>query len=118
MIEKQNPLRSAKHRKIVASLCCVRCEKSAPSQCAHRNEGKGFSIKACDSQTFPLCLVCHWVIDQSGTYPKNLRREVEQLFVENTRDDLIRRGQWLTEVEAAYQKIKQREGSACTATAN
>lgn len=105
MIQKSNPIRSVKHRRLVASLPCCMCGMEGFTQAAHRNEGKGMSIKACDSQTFPLCVYCHAFIDQGGKLDKASRRALELSYVNKTRDLLIRRSQWPDEFETAYQKI-------------
>jgi hypothetical protein len=95
-------LRSEKHRRNVASLDCVVCGRQGPSQCAHANFGKGLSLKACDSQTFAACPQCHQFHDQSGIN-RDKRRQLEALYVERTRAELIARGLWTPQLEAAYQ---------------
>jgi len=104
MIEKSRPLRSEKHRRLVASMPCGLCGAEPPSQAAHSNYGKGLSIKACDSQVFPLCLKCHFQLDQSGQIPREERRKRERELVDRTRHQLQIFEQWTDEVEEAYQK--------------
>lgn len=105
MLTKLNYFRSEKHRKNVASLPCIACGIEGSTQAAHRNFGKGFSLKSCDSQMMPLCFSCHSEIDQGGNLDRDTRRTIELAFVKATRQVLINRNQWSPEVEAAYQKI-------------
>lgn len=109
MIEKENVLRSEKHRRIVAQLPCASCKTEGQSQAAHRNEGKGGAIKACDSQIFPMCHHCHTLLDQSGKLKKGIRRAFEKRLVDETRSELQARGQWADAVEAAFVKVRTRE---------
>lgn len=109
MIEKENVLRSEKHRRIVASMPCASCKAEGQSQAAHRNFGKGLGIKACDSQTFPQCPRCHTLLDQSGGLKKAIRRAFEKRLVDETRAELQARGQWADAVEAAFVKVRTRE---------
>lgn len=95
-------LRSEKHRKNVASLDCVVCGKSGPSQCAHINFSKAMGMKACDSVTFPACVRCHSMHDQGGV-PKAERRQLEWEYVDKTRAELLARNLWPASVEMYYQ---------------
>lgn len=55
-------MRDAKRLEAIRKLPCIKCGLPAPSQAAHSNfgeDGKGRSIKACDSKTIPLCINCH-----------------------------------------------------------
>lgn len=59
-------MRDAKRLAEVRKLPCMRCGAPAPSQAAHSNsskDGKGRSIKACDSKTVSLCFSCHHLFD-------------------------------------------------------
>ena len=113
MIEKSRPLRSEKHRRLVASMPCGLCGAEPPSQAAHSNYGKGLSIKACDSQVFPLCLKCHFQLDQSGQIPREKRRKRERELVDRTRHQLQIFEQWTDEVEEAYQRADKYKGEVC-----
>lgn len=104
MIEKSRPLRSEKHRRLVASMPCCECGLEGHSQAAHANYGKGLAIKACDSQIFPLCQFCHEWLDRSGELTREGRRMRERLAVNATRERLQIFGQWTDEVEEAYQR--------------
>lgn len=105
MIFKAKPWRSEKQRRLVASLACIDCEAEGMTQAAHRNEGKGMGIKACDSQLMALCHRCHSFIDQGGKLDKETRRYVELAYVKATRQKLISLNLWSEEAEAAYKKI-------------
>lgn len=105
MIFKSRPYRSEKHRRLIASLPCIACGLEGFTQAAHRNEGKGLAIKACDSQMMPLCYRCHSDIDQGGKMDRETRRTIELAYVKATRQTLINRNLWSEEVEAAFQKI-------------
>lgn len=105
MFLKATPWRCVTHRKNVAALACVNCGAEGMTQAAHRNEGKGMAIKACDSQLMALCWRCHSAVDQGGKYSKATRREMERGFVDLTRERLIARGQWPIAAERAYEKV-------------
>lgn len=112
MIEKSRPLRSRKHLMDVASMPCIKCGIDGYTQAAHTNFGKGMGIKACDSQTFPLCVYCHTWLDQSGKLNKDERRNLERSYVIKTRQKMINSCKWMPVVEAAFQKIHKTNGEA------
>ena len=94
--------RSEKHRRNVAAIGCLHCGKDA--QCAHANFGKGLALKACDTQTFPLCPEWHALHDSGAMYgSKEARWAQEVVYVDRTRAELISRGQWTPEIEEAYR---------------
>jgi hypothetical protein len=102
-VPKESTLfRSLAHRKNVAALPCMACQRSG-CQAAHANYGKGGALKVCDSLTFPLCPDCHREHDQGGI-PKQVRRRREVAYVYRTRDALIARGLWSPAVEEAFQR--------------
>jgi len=103
MFAKPSRLRSARHRRHVAALACVCCGRDGLSQCAHANFGKGFALKACDSQTFPLCPGCHRQHDTGGM-PRAERWKREWEYADATRALLIQCGQWSPEIEQHYQR--------------
>ena len=74
------------------------------TQAAHRNEGKGMAVKACDSQIMALCIDCHTAIDQGGRIAKETRREVEKAYVKATRAKLIQADKWSFDAELAYNR--------------
>jgi hypothetical protein len=113
MIEKSRPLRSEKHRRLVASMPCYECETESGIQAAHANFGKGMAIKACDSQTFPLCQTCHQWLDQGGELNKEERRNYERAAVDGTRRLFRALGQWTDQVEEAYQRADKYKGEIC-----
>jgi hypothetical protein len=102
---KLSPWRSEKHRRIVASMPCLSCGLEGSTQCAHRNAGKGLGMKACDSQTFPLCVRCHSALDQGGKMDRETRRALELEYVSITRKILKARKWWSADAESAYQKV-------------
>lgn len=103
MFPKLTRLRSEQHRRNVSQLACVCCGRPGPSQVAHANFGKGMGIKACDSQTFPMCPDCHRHHDTGGI-PKETRRKLEVIYVDRCRAELIARSLWTPDVEAAYRR--------------
>lgn len=103
MFPKISRLRSEKHRRNVSQLACVCCGREGPSQVAHANFGKGMGLKACDTQTFPMCPDCHRHHDTSGI-PKEKRRQLEVVYVDRTRAELISRSLWTPEIEEAYRR--------------
>ena len=113
MIEKSRPLRSEKHRKLVASMPCRFCNAEIGVQAAHANFGKGMGIKACDSQIFPLCHFCHEWLDRSGKLTREGRRMRERLAVDSTRERLQILGYWTDEVEEAYLRADKYKGEIC-----
>lgn len=107
MIEKSAPLRSEKHRRLVASMPCHECGLEGQSQAAHANYSKGMGIKACDSQIFPLCNFCHEWLDRSGSLTREGRRTYERDAVDGTRRLLRISGQWREEIERAFQRAEK-----------
>jgi hypothetical protein len=79
-------------RRAVASLPCVLCGRHGRTQCAHRNEGKGMSIKTDDALTAALCDVCHTDIDQGSQHTKAARRARMDRAILLTLAELARRG--------------------------
>lgn len=113
MIIKSRPWRSEKHRFEVASLPCIACGLEGHTQAAHRNEGKGMGIKACDSQMMPLCFRCHSELDQGGKLDRETRRTIERAYVKTTRQALINRNLWSKAAEEAYQRVTGSENKSC-----
>lgn len=108
-IEKLNYLRSPRHRRIVASLDCIKCGAVGRTQAAHTNFGKGLNMKACDSQLMALCVECHQDHDQGAIYGSKFNRwKAEAEMVDTTRAILIRKNLWMPDVEAAYKKAYAR----------
>ena len=89
---KQPTFRSEAWRRAVASLPCVCCMKDGPSQAAHRNEGKGMSLKVSDALTVPLCPECHSEFDQGRKWGKIEKREMFDSWLILTIDKLAREG--------------------------
>lgn len=88
---KAHPWRSEAYRRLVAALPCAHCGMQGHSQAAHADEGKGLSMKACDSTCYPLCGPrlgmpgCHHLIGTSGAFSRMARREIEHRYSEQTR---------------------------------
>lgn len=116
MIQKSAPLRLRKHLMVVASLPCANCGMEGFTQAAHTNFGKGMAIKACDSQTFPLCIYCHAWLDHSGSLSKEERRITEARFVLKTRELLLRRCLWPNRVEEAFVRANKYKEEVCAQT--
>lgn len=93
MFAKEGTYRSESWRRAVASLDCMCCKRSGPSQAAHVNHrGKGMGMKAPDCWTFPLCPSCHSEFDQGVSYTRKQRRELADEWVMLTVLELAKRG--------------------------
>jgi hypothetical protein len=60
-------------------------------------------LKACDTQTFPMCPDCHRAHDAGGI-ARDERRRREVLYVDRTRAELIARSLWTPAIEQAYRR--------------
>ena len=89
---KQPIFRSEKWLRAVAALNCVICDRAAPSQAAHRNEGKGLGLKTDDALTAALCVDCHRDIDQGKELDRDTRRQLMDRAILDTIVQLVRRG--------------------------
>lgn len=56
------------------------CFREGRTQAAHRNQGKGMSIKTDDCFTAALCVECHAEIDQGMSSPATKDDEMKQRF--------------------------------------
>lgn len=101
MFPKQKPWRSEKHRRLVATLPCLKCG-AIDVQVCHANATKGMGMKASDALTWPMCPKHHCEHDTGGI-PKLDRWKLEWEYADLTRALLIQRNQWSAEAEAAYQ---------------
>ena len=102
MIPKFNYIRSKKHLKNVAGLCCQNCGADGYTQAAHSNQlkhGKGRGIKASDEFTAALCLKCHYELDQGKNLSKEERIEMWENAHKRTKDALIKQGLWPDELK-------------------
>lgn len=79
-------------RRAVASLPCVLCWREGMTQCAHRNEGKGMSLKTDDAWTAALCVDCHRAIDQGKDMTRAEKRERMDAAILLTLRELAIRG--------------------------
>ena len=67
-------------RRAVAEIPCVFC--GAPAQAAHRNAGKGLSLKTDDCLCAALCPTHHSEIDQGKSMTREQRRaEMDRAIV-------------------------------------
>lgn len=71
--------------------CCVLCGKWG-TQVAHRNEGKGISMKVDDCLTAALCVTCHTDIDNGNQLSRDERRALMDRAIVLTLRELVRRG--------------------------
>jgi hypothetical protein len=110
-VPKQNPARDKPYLRLVASLPCCWCGAHGRSQAAHANQGKGMGIKASDASAFPLCTDgfsergCHSRLDQSGTLTKEVRRELEELWGNQTRMKLRALANTDAKVRAIVERV-------------
>jgi hypothetical protein len=114
--ERRGPsvFRSRAHSKKVAALDCICCGRVGRSQAAHLNLlalGKGKGLKVSDALQVPLCCDepgrhgCHPRLDQGGVYGKVTSAALQILWLQETRDILIARGQWPAEAEADMVRL-------------
>lgn len=99
-IPKPQPVRDPDYLRLVATLPCVWCGVRGFSQAAHANQGKGMATKSCDTTAMSLCgprpdeVGCHALVDQGGVLTKDQRRELEELWGNQTRMKLRRLAQF------------------------
>ena len=86
--------RSESLRRAVASLECMGpgCGAPAPTQAAHRNEGKGRSLKQSDALLAALCPECHRMLEQGVGLTRDERRQLWNESAIRTYQALIERG--------------------------
>ena len=93
MFQKTPPFRSEAWRRAVASLPCACCMKEGDTQSAHPNHrGKGMGMKAPDCWCVPLCWRCHSDFDQGTRWTKQEKRELMDLWIIETIQELATRG--------------------------
>jgi hypothetical protein len=94
---KRAYVRSEAYRRLVASMPCIHCGIEGYSQAAHSDagaDGKGGGIKADDDTCYPACGPrpghpgCHWLLGTSGHFPRELKRSIERLYAQHTRETL------------------------------
>ena len=101
-IAKDNPLRSERYRRAVASLPCAYCGIEGYSQHAHENDGKGARLKVDDRRAMPLCCSrpgiegCHVAFDQYRLVPggRDAHADLGRALAEQTRSRLNALGLW------------------------
>lgn len=106
--------RSVAHLKNVGALDCVCCGRQRRSQAAHTNLlalGKGRGLKASDALAFPLCapsiidIGCHSQLDQGGVYDKATAAAKQIEWLQTTRTNLQRLGQWPQAAEDDFTRF-------------
>ena len=97
-VPKRTYYRSKAYRQAVACLSCAHCGVEGYSQAAHSDassDGKGKSIKACDSTCYPACadrpgvVGCHTLLGAAGM-DRDERRALEARYAAETRATLGR----------------------------
>jgi len=86
-IPKPHTFRSEKYKEFVREHPCFGCGKSAPSEAHHvRLHDGGWGMKPADTQTIPLCLICHdreengrSVVDPISVIIKMVRLQTEYI---------------------------------------
>ena len=87
--KSQPVFRSESFRRLVTSLPCQHCGREG-TQAAHRNFGKGLSLKTSDALCVSLCTDCHSRLDQG----KDMERTERRAFWD---DAYIRQMQYMIE---------------------
>ena len=99
-VSKGQFLRSEPYRRWVAALDCAHCGIGGYSNACHADQGKGLSLKACDSTVWPGCVTrpgrvgCHDSIGATGQMTRDARRELEARYGEATRAAARAAGVW------------------------
>jgi hypothetical protein len=98
---KADPVRSEAYLALVRKFPCRSCGRHTtperPIQAAHMNLGKGAGMKVDDRLTFPLCNVCHAILDQPGpsdALTKAERRRCEARWTLDTLELVIMADRW------------------------
>ena len=98
MYPKALRIESKAYRQWVATLACMGCGIEGHTQCAHREEGKGMSMKTSDLETFPLCSIrpghmgCHYQHTMLIDMTRDDRRHLEAKYVAQTQSLALEAG--------------------------
>ena len=90
-VPKPEIVRDKEYLRLVSTLKCAWCGVVGRTQVAHKNHGKAMGGKTSDTEVFPLCGPavgepgCHSMLDQGGVLKKDQRRELEDLWANQTR---------------------------------
>lgn len=90
-VPKPEIVRDKEYLRLVSTLKCAWCGVVGRTQVAHKNHGKAMGGKTSDTEVFPLCGPavgepgCHSLLDQGGVLKKDQRRELEELWANQTR---------------------------------
>jgi hypothetical protein len=99
-VEKEAPIVCEEYRVLVRLMPCMHCGHPPLSQFCHGDMGKGMGMKTDDRTGWPGCGPhnhrpgCHWLIGTSGTFPKQVRRDLEAEYARRTRAEIVKRGLW------------------------
>jgi len=85
--------RSPKLLEACRLLPCQLCGREDGTVCAaHRNEGKGMSMKVSDALVASLCHGCHTELDNGKNFSREERREYWNKAYIKTMQQMIERG--------------------------
>lgn len=74
--ESRELFRNKKLLELMRELPCGNCgANDGTVVAAHRNEGKGMGIKVSDALVAPLCITCHFELDQGKQMTRDERRD-------------------------------------------
>ena len=100
-VEKDNPLKSERYRRLVASLPCINCGRVGHSQHAHTNALKAKGMKNDDRDAMPLCaddygiLGCHSRFDRYALFlDRSEHVRMGKEWAEKTRKQIEDMGLW------------------------
>ena len=99
-VPKGRFLRSETYRRWVAALDCAHCGIADQSNACHADQGKGMSLKTCDSTVWPGCVTrpgrvgCHDTIGATGQIAREARRDLEAEYGRATREAARAAGMW------------------------
>ena len=109
-VPKPEIVRDKEYLRLVSTLKCAWCGVVGRTQVAHKNHGKAMGGKTSDAEVFPLCGPavgepgCHSLLDQGGVLKKDQRRELEDLWANQTRMTLRK----LAQFDAGARRVVER----------
>lgn len=94
-VDKENASQHDGYQDAVRGLgYCMLCRCECRPQFCHRDQGKGTGIKTDVRDGWPGCPKCHVLVGSSGQFPKELRRELEDMLGRWTRKAVRQAGTW------------------------